>query len=450
MSIQFSPIDHSNDQTMLNPERVLLVGADIYANRDAWHVDDSLDELALLADTAGLEVVGCITQKLDHPNSRTYIGPGKVTEIAELRAETRYDLVIFDDELSPSQQRNLEEALGTRVLDRTTLILDIFATHARTREGSLQVELAQYEYLLPRLRRAWTHLERQSGGGGGGSGVGVGLRGPGETQLETDQRIIRRKIAQLKDEIADVHRHRELYRQNRQAAGIPVISLVGYTNAGKSTLINALSDADVYAANQLFATLDPTTRKISLPGGKQILMTDTVGFIQRLPTALVAAFRATLEEIAEADILLHVLDLTHPNAEEQAQTVLATLAELKVENKPILTVFNKIDKLQGSSASDIKDMITSLDIPVEPWVAVSALNGAGLDQLQAQLEVLLAQQMVSFAAHIPYRDMELAALWHERGLIDSEEFDAEGTLIHGSLPKRILYRFQDYAINSHA
>jgi GTP-binding protein HflX len=433
-------------QTATPQERALLVGAEIYANRDAWHVDDSLDELALLADTAGLAVVGTIAQKLDHPNPKTYIGPGKVREIAAMRSETPYDVIIFDDELSPSQARNLEEITGVKVIDRTSLILDIFAAHARTKEGSMQVELAQYEYLLPRLRRAWTHLERQSGGGGGGSGVGVGLRGPGETQLESDQRIIGKRIALLKELLVDVHRHRELYRQNRQSSGLPVISLVGYTNAGKSTLLNALSQGNVLAADQLFATLDPTTRKVSLPGGRLVLMTDTVGFIQRLPTALVAAFRATLEEIAEADLLLHVLDLTHPNAEEQAKTVLETLAELKVQDKPILTVFNKIDKLGDPSEADINLLVAELGIEAEPWVAISAQRGEGLDELQAKIEQLLTERMVPITAHIPYRDNELVALWHERGVIESEEFGAEGTTVIGAVPQRYAHRYEQFRL----
>jgi GTP-binding protein HflX len=437
---------HHMHQTQAPKERALLVGAEVYANRDAWHVDDSLDELALLADTAGLEVVGTISQKLDHPNPKTYIGPGKLREIVELRNENPYDLVVFDDELSPSQTRNIEEVLKMRVLDRTTLILDIFAAHARTKEGSVQVELAQYEYMLPRLRRAWTHLERQSGGGGGGSGVGVGLRGPGETQLETDQRIIGKRIVILKELLADVHRHRELYRQNRQASGLPVISLVGYTNAGKSTLLNVLTQADVLAADQLFATLDPTTRKVALPGGRIVLMTDTVGFIQRLPTALVAAFRATLEEISQADLLLHVLDLTHANADEQAQTVLKTLAELEVHDKPILTVFNKVDKLTDTTDAEIQQLVNELGIPATPWVAISAQTGQGIAELQAKIEQMLAERMVVIEAHIPYRSNELVALWHERGVIESEEFGAEGTTVRGAVPRRYAHRYEEFRV----
>ncbi|XSG76292.1 GTPase HflX [Herpetosiphon llansteffanensis] len=427
-------------------ERALLVGGDVYNNREAWHIDDSLDELALLADTAGLDVVGTVSQKLDHPNPKTYIGPGKVREVADLRSETPYDVVIFDEELSPSQARNLEELIKVKVIDRTTLILDIFAQHARTREGSLQVELAQYDYLLPRLRRAWTHLERQSGGGGGGSGVGVGLRGPGETQLESDQRIIGKRIALLKEQLADVHRHRELYRQNRQESGLPIISVVGYTNAGKSTLLNRLAQADVLAADMLFATLDPTTRKVALPGGRAVLMTDTVGFIQRLPTALVAAFRATLEEIAEADVLLHVLDLTHANVEEQFKTVIDTLSELKVQDKPILTVFNKIDKIDVPSDTEIVRMITELGLPIDRWVAISAQQNIGIDRLQAAIEQMLMERMVKFEVMIPYKANELVALWHERGMIESEEFGEEGTTIKGAVPRQFAHRYEQYRL----
>jgi GTP-binding protein HflX len=320
------------------PERALMVGVE--AGRPVWSLDDSLAELAQLASTAGVDVIGEVTQKLDTPNPATLVGKGKLEEIRKLKETEGYDLLLFDEELSPRQQRNIEEALNVKTLDRTGLILDIFARHARTREGRLQVELAQLEYRLPRLTRLWTHLSRQTGGTGG---AGVGLRGPGETQLEVDRRRARERIARLKDELKQVHEQRELYRQKRRQAGTPVVALVGYTNAGKSTLLNALSDAGVLAADVLFATLDPTTRQVALPDGREILLTDTVGFIQRLPTMLVAAFRATLEEIAEADLLVHVLDITHPNAAEQAHTVEEVLKELGLGDKPRIVALIKID-----------------------------------------------------------------------------------------------------------
>ncbi len=293
-------------------ERAFLVAVEVRGG-GAWNSESSLDELAQLAGTAGAVVVGRTIQRLDSPNPATYIGKGKLAEIIALRPQLDYDLVIFDDELSPSQQRNLEDALKVKVLDRTALILDIFARRARTREGALQVELAQHEYLLPRLAGQWSHLERLGGG--------IGTRGPGETQLETDRRLIRNRISRLKAQLEQVRRHRALYRARRAKQGVPVVALVGYTNAGKSTLMNALSGAGVLAENRLFATLDPVTRKVGLPGGGFFLLTDTVGFIQKLPTQLVAAFRATLEELADADLLLHVVDITHPDAAEQAETV---------------------------------------------------------------------------------------------------------------------------------
>ncbi len=285
-------------------ERAYLVGAEVKGRRPRWRLQDSVAELAELARTAGVEVVGRAEQQLEAIKPATYIGKGKVEELKLLAIELDVDTIIFDDELSPTQQRNLEEELGLKIVDRTALILDIFAKHARTREGALQVELAQYVYRLPRLTRAWTHLAQQAGGGTarGGAG-GVGLRGPGETQLETDRRFIRQHIVQLKRQLEDVRTHREQHRRRRKKQGLPVVSLVGYTNAGKSTLLNALTHAGVLATDMLFATLDPVTRRLLLPGGKEVLLTDTVGFIQKLPTQLVAAFRATLEEIGEADLL---------------------------------------------------------------------------------------------------------------------------------------------------
>ncbi|EFO79248.1 GTP-binding proten HflX [Oscillochloris trichoides DG-6] len=424
--------------------RALLVGAEVASFSSAWSAEDSLRELALLADTAGLEVVGSIYQRIDQPFPKYFIGPGKVREVAELREQCGAGLVIFDDELSPAQTRNLEEALQVGVLDRTALILDIFAQHARTHEGRLQVELAQYNYMLPRLRRQWSHLERQAGTGGGTSAGGVvGLRGPGETQLEIDRRLIDQRIAWLKEQLADVHRHRELYRQRRKGSGVPVVALVGYTNAGKSTLLNALSGADVLTQDQLFATLDPTTRQVTLPGNHHILLTDTVGFIQKLPTQLVAAFRATLEEINEADLLLHVVDLTHPNAQEHAQTVEKTLEELGVSRKATLTVLNKVDKLEGVAAGEVADLVREMGLPSDV-IAVSAQRGWGLDQLGERIVTALSEGMVALKVLIPYQRNDLVSLWHRRGVIDREEYIGEGTHIQGRIPRTLAPQFSQY------
>ena len=318
-------------------ERAYLVAVEPKDRRSTWGAEESLDELAMLATTAGAEVVGRTVQRLDSPHHAHYVGKGKLAEIVAEQQALDYNVVIFDDELSPTQQRNLEKALTVKVIDRTALILHIFAARAQTKEGQLQVELAQHEYLLPRLAGQWQHLERMEGA--------IGSRGPGETQLETDRRLIRVRIKRLKQELAGVSRHRELYRSRRRKSGIPVVALVGYTNAGKSTLMRALSGADVLVEDKLFATLDPVTRKVRLPDGFEILLSDTVGFIQKLPTHLVAAFRATLEELAEADLLLHVVDVTHESAADQSQTVEETLAYLKVADKPRVTVLNKVDRL---------------------------------------------------------------------------------------------------------
>ena len=299
-------------------ELAYLVGVEVRGQEQILSLEDSLKELTLLCETAGLEVVGELTQKLDHPNSETFIGSGKVEELKALAEDALAQVVVFDNELSPRHQRELEKHLGenVRILDRTAVILDIFAQHAHSSEGQLQVKLAQYEYYLPRLTGRWTHLARQAGGGAGRSGSvgGVGLRGPGETQLEVDRRAVRHEIAHVKDELEKVRTRRFQHRIQRKKSQTPIVALVGYTNAGKSTLLNKLARSDIYVADQLFATLDPTTRQVNLSRGYQVLITDTVGFIQKLPTTLVAAFRATLEEIAESDLLLHVVDISHPNA----------------------------------------------------------------------------------------------------------------------------------------
>jgi len=360
--------------TAAEPERAFLVAADLKrpASDGRWRTEASLEELALLARTAGATVVGETVQHLEHHNPGTYIGKGKVGEIVAEGPDLDYTTVIFDDELSPSQQRNLEKALDVKVLDRTALILDIFAQHARTREGRLQVELAQLEYILPRLRGQWSHLERL--------GAGIGTRGPGETQLETDRRLIRERIARLKRGIEEVRQQRALHRRQRARQGIPVVSLVGYTNAGKSTLMRALSGADVLVQDQLFATLDPTTRRVRLPSGGPALLTDTVGFIQKLPTLLIAAFRATLEELEEAMLLLHVVDITHPDARNQADTVEATLSDLGLADRPKLLVLNKIDQMTNEGFPTWAD----------GGIPVSAAKKIGLDGLLKEIEAALA------------------------------------------------------------
>jgi GTP-binding protein HflX len=344
---------------------------------DRWSAEDSLDELAQLAATAGADVVGKLMQRLPRASKTHYVGKGKLEELIALKAGTGYSVVIFDDELSPLQQRNLEDALAVKVIDRAALILDIFARRARTREGQLQVELAQHQYLLPRLAGQWSHLERLGGG--------IGTRGPGETQLETDRRIIQRKIHRLKKQIDDIRKHRQLYRQQRQKTGIPIVALVGYTNAGKSTLLNALSHADVFVEDKLFATLDPTTRRLTLPDKSAALLTDTVGFIRKLPPTIITAFKATLEELTEASLLVHVVDLTSRNAAEQCEVVEEILADLELLEKPRITALNKIDLLlPGGKEWDEEKALKHLSAqaPVdEDTVLVSSVKGWGLDGL---------------------------------------------------------------------
>ncbi len=364
------------------PERALLLAVATKGSRGRETAEDFLAELSRLAGAAGARVVGRIVQPLPHPEPDSYVGKGKLGELLALKDTSEYDVLILDDELSPHQQRTLEETLGVKVIDRAALILDIFARRARTREGRLQVELAQHQYLLPRLAGQWRHLERLGGG--------IGTRGPGEAQLETDRRLIRRRIQRLKEQTEAIRQRRAQYRRQRQLSGIPVVALVGYTNTGKSTLLNALCRADIYADDRLFATLDPTTRRLRLPGNEFVLLTDTVGFIRKLPPTIVAAFRATLEELAEATLLLHVVDLSSPDASEQCQTVEAVLAELGLSEKPRLTVLNKIDLMldasrQWNEASALEYFAAQDVVAGEDIVPVSASRGWGLARLLAAI-----------------------------------------------------------------
>lgn len=438
-SAAIDSLNHSsNGLVQISGERAVLVRVNYHDN--AWSAEAALEELALLCETAELTVVGSVTQNREHPHPRSYVGSGKLAEVAELREQMSADVVVFDDELAPAQMRNVERELDVKIIDRPTLILDIFARHAVTREGRLQVELAQLEYRLPRLTRMWTHLSRQAVGG-------VGLRGPGETQLEVDRRLAESRIHQIKRQLDQVHRHRELYRQRRRSRETPIIALVGYTNAGKSTLLNRLSNAEVIEEDKLFATLDPTTRRISLPSGRTALVTDTVGFINNLPPTLIAAFRATLEEIEEATVLLHVLDVTHPYAAEQADTVIEILDELGVDDKPMVTALNKVDQLDARAEANLA---LSLDDDSRDYVPISARDGVGIDELLQQIDdhVSALAYYTYVEVRIPYSETQLVDVFHRRGQVESEEYQESGTCISGHLPRKLVSRFEPYLLSS--
>jgi len=376
--------------TRAAPERALLLAVTAKGTREKQSAGDSIEELAQLAGAAGADVVGKLVQQLPMPSKTHYVGKGKLEELSALKNSVNYSVLILDDELSPLQQRNLEEALQVKIIDRAALILDIFAKRARTHEGRLQVELAQHQYLLPRLAGQWSHLERLGGG--------IGTRGPGESQIETDRRLIRRKIQHLKAKTEEIRKHRALYRQKRKKSGIPIVALVGYTSAGKSTLLNALCQADVLIKDRLFATLDPTTRRLTLPDKSAALITDTVGFIRKLPPAIITAFRATLEELTEASLLIHVVDLASPSAPEQCQTVEKILGDLDLSGKPLITALNKIDLLlkQGENWDEASALSYFSDqTQDENTLLISSIKGWGLAELLKQINQTLTNSAQS-------------------------------------------------------
>ena len=434
--------DEQRSEALLStaPERAIIVGVDM-PGRD-WPVEESLDELAQLASTAGVITVDRVIQRLPKAHPGTLLGSGKIQEIAEMVRYHNCDAVIFDLELSPGQHRNLERGLDTQVLDRTALILIIFGQRARTREGRLQVELAQIEYDLPRLARQWSHLSRQKGS--------VQQRGEGEKQIEVDRRLLRGQKTAIEEELEHVRTHRQLHRDHRKYAGAPVVALVGYTNAGKSTLLNQLAGAKSLAEDKLFATLDPTTRRARLTGGQELLLTDTVGFVQRLPTTLVAAFRATLEEVAEADLLVHVVDAASPTALRQVEAVEQVLQEIGAGDRPIVIALNKIDKLPNNAAPKLNGHSSALPITLEgksstlPVVSVSALVGTGVEDLLRCISDTLRAQFVPLNVIIPYDRGDLVAQFHQYGAIEHESYEALGTHLRGSMPGNHSGPFMTY------
>jgi len=411
-------------------ERALLAALRLPRQR-RFEVEESLDELGRLAESAGAEVVGRVTQERQAPTPQLYFGKGKVDELKASSEREGANLMISDDPLSPVQERNLGGSLGLKVIDRTALILDIFAQRARTMEGKLQVELAQLSYLLPRLVGQWKHLERLGGG--------IGTRGPGETQLESDRRMIRHRIEKIRGELGRVRVHRRLLRDRRKAAGVPVVALVGYTNAGKTTLLNHLTGAGHTAADRLFVTLDPAARVVSRPSRAPFILTDTVGFIRKLPHQLVAAFKATLEELEEADVLLHVVDASHPGLDEQMEAVESLLGELELGDRPTIVALNKVDRLAADAALDA--LVDRFD-----GVAVSARTGEGMDALLDRIERALRPGVERVSLRIPYREGTALAQCYERGRVLSRSDEVDGIVLEVELPRRLLGPLKPYQL----
>ena len=413
-------------------ERVFIVGVQLQG-QDKWRIDESLDELEELVGTAGGEITGRGMQRLDRVNAATFIGPGKARQFAEQCDEARVDTVVFDEELTPAQGRNLEKVFECKILDRTALILDIFSQRARTREGKLQVELAQLNHLLPRLTRFWTHLSRQKGG--------IGMRGgEGESQLEVDRRKVRERIDKIQRDLEMVMRHRDIQRTGRKRNQWPLGSLVGYTNAGKSTLFNAITGASTLSEDKLFATLDPTTRRLRLPTNQNVLLSDTVGFIRKLPHDLVDAFKATLEEVIEADLLLHVVDISSPQAEEQIEAVNVVLDELGVADKPMMMVFNKIDRVTSVSlAKRFTDQYPNS-------IVVSARTGEGFKAFMAELGKQLRPVRDMLVLGIPHSQSDVIARLHEVGQVLERQYNSNEAVIKALVPPDYRAVFEPFII----
>jgi GTP-binding protein HflX len=411
-------------------ERALLIGLE-KQGVSKWELQDSLEELAELANSAGAEVVDTVTQKLQKPTAPYYIGKGKAESLKSKLQDRQVTSVIFDDELSPAQGRNLENLLARKVLDRTQLILDIFAQRARSREGRLQIELAQLQYLLPRLTRMWHHLSRQTGG--------IGTRGPGETQLEVDRRRVQERIARLERELEAVRKTRAVQRQGRKRHQWPVAAVVGYTNAGKSTLLNLLTGADVVAENKLFATLDPTTRSFVLPNKQRVLLTDTVGFLRKLPHTLIESFKATLEEVSEADLLIHIVDLSHPRVDDQMEAVEGVIKELGAFGKQTLIVFNKIDNLVN------RELAETYVNRFPGSVAISARTGEGVNNLVQALQDALSAWRLRSQFKIPASESALIAEIHRVGHVLELRYEGEGARIVAHVPPELAQKLERYA-----
>lgn len=407
-------------------ERAYLVGLD--QPRARFDAEDSLDELASLVEAAGAVVAGRTIQQRRAPDPHTWVGKGKAAELATEASRLGADLIVTDEELTPTQQRGLEGVTGRRVVDRSAVILDIFARHARTKEGRVQVELAQLQYQMPRLRGIWKGLSRLGGG--------IGTRGPGESLLETDRRVIERRLLDLKARLAEVQAQRERSRRSRDREGLFLAALVGYTNVGKSTLMNALAGADVLVADQPFATLDPTTRRMTVPGGGAILLSDTVGFVNKLPPTLVAAFRATLEELDDADLLLHVVDVGHPNLHERLIVVKETLVSLALGERPSLLVFNKADTLRGAEGDALREALAG-EFPSA--VFTSARTGEGLDELRARLAELSAAGWERVKVVVPYADGALVQRVRERGSLRNTAYSEAGIEIEADVPPDLAH-----------